>query len=641
MKDKIYEQEKLSQGVSNASKYRRLKLVMDYWCALWFWPIERAEELPSREQFLQEVGAILGETEMLVSSSQQLALFPETQSAEQGQLALKTYGFVDLDKLKRFYPRLGIVAEVTERQHFFHWELEFADIFQERGGFDLMVGNPPWLKVEWEEGGILGDYDPLVVLRKLTASELVKQREVVFSKFSRLRSAYLREYEEATGTQNFLNALQNYPLLKGQKANLYKCFLPQAWQFCRMDGVSGFLHPEGVYDDPSGGYFRGILYQKLRAHFQFQNQYMLFPIGHRVKYSLNIYGNSRSPEFTTIANLFTHKTVDECFDHDGLGEVGGIKDKSNSWNIAGHKRRILSVALNELDLFATLYDETGTNSEAAKLPTLHSTELVSVLEKFAQQPKRLGDIQGQCSTTQHWNETTAQQDHTIRRQTTYLSSLEEHGNEVKSLILSGPHFFVGSPIYKTPRRVCTEKGHYDIIDLTTIPDDYLPRTNYTPDCDPTEYYRRTPKVSWGENQPMTDFCRIISRTMLSQSGERTLISALIPPQVGHIDGGFSICFPSKSDAIDLMGSYLSIPFDFFVKTTGKGHFRNDVARQLPLIDSDPRLQIRTLALNCLTTHYAELWQDCWQPEFAQTQWSKPDPRLPNTFWSHLTPNLGA
>jgi uncharacterized protein YpuA (DUF1002 family) len=38
-KDKIYLQEKLSEGVANASAYRRLKLVMDYWCALWFWRI--------------------------------------------------------------------------------------------------------------------------------------------------------------------------------------------------------------------------------------------------------------------------------------------------------------------------------------------------------------------------------------------------------------------------------------------------------------------------------------------------------------------------------------------------------------------------------------------------------------------------
>ncbi|WP_373544497.1 Eco57I restriction-modification methylase domain-containing protein [Chamaesiphon sp.] len=645
MKDKIYEQEKLSQGVSNASKYRRLKLVMDYWCALWFWPIERAEELPSREQFLQEVGAILGETEMLVSSSQQLALFPETQSTEQGQLALKTYGFVDLDKLKRFYPRLGIVAEVTERQHFFHWELEFADIFQERGGFDLMVGNPPWLKIEWEEGGILGDYDPLVVLRKLSASELANQREVVFSKFPRLYSAYLREYEEAAGTQNFLNAVQNYPLLKGMQTNVFKCFLPQAWNFCKPEGVSGFLHPEGVYDDPKGKNLRKVLLSKLVCHFQFQNKLFLFPPVHdEVTYSVNIYSRAKDlPYFIHVSNLFHPKTLlDSESNSSSISTIPGIKDELSKWDLRGHPSRIISVDRNILALFAQLYDETGTAPESARLPAIHAQNLVSVLEKFAKQPQRLGDLQDEYYATVMFDETNAvKKDHTIRRETTFPDAIaEEQGNAVQSLILSGPHFFVGNPLNKTPRHVCVQNSQYDVIDLTTIPDDYLPRTNYIPDCNPTEYYRRTPKVSWGDNQPTTNFCRIISRTMLSQSGERTLISALIPPQVGHIDGGFSICFPSKSDAIDLMGSYLSIPFDFFVKTTGKGHFRNDIARQLPLVNSDPRLQIRTLTLNCLTTHYAELWQDCWQPEFTQTQWSKPDPRLPNTFWSHLTPTWG-
>ncbi len=638
MKDKIYEQEKLSQGVSNASKYRRLKLVMDYWCALWFWPIERAEELPSREQFLQEVGAILGETEMLVPSSQQLALFPETQSAEQGQLALKTYGFVDLDKLKRFYPRLGIVAEVTERQHFFHWELEFADIFQERGGFDLMVGNPPWLKIEWEEGGILGDYDPLVVLRKLSASDLANQREIVFSKFPPLYSAYLREYEEAAGTQNFLNAIQNYPLLKGMQTNVFKCFLPQAWHFCKPEGVSGFLHPEGVYDDPKGGKLRETLYQKLRTHFQFQNQNMLFPIAHRAKYSLNIYASSRLPEFTTIANLFIAKTIDECFEHNDIGEVGGIKDKYNSWNITGHERRILQIALKELDLFATLYDEPSTSSEAARLPTLHSTELISVLEKFAKQPKRLGDLQGEYYAIEMWHETNTQKDHTIRRHTTFPPSIgEKQGNEIKSLILSGPHLHVGSPIYKTPRRVCTEKGHYDVIDLTSIPDDYLPRTNYIPDCEPTDYRRRTPKVSWDDKNPVTDFYRFVARRQLSQSAERTFIGAITPKGSAHVHPVISTTFKNSAQLIKFTGLSSSIIYDFYIKTTGKSDLYESILRLLPLPQTDRNLTIRTLTLNCLITHYAELWQDCWQPEFAHTQWSKPDPRLPNTFWSHLTP----
>lgn len=49
----------------------------------------------------------------------------------------------------------------------------------------------------------------------------------------------------------FLNATQNYPLLKGQQSNLFKCFLPLVWQV--GSGVQALLHPEGPYDDPNGG----------------------------------------------------------------------------------------------------------------------------------------------------------------------------------------------------------------------------------------------------------------------------------------------------------------------------------------------------------------------------------------------------
>lgn len=60
-------------------------------------------------------------------------------------------------------------------------------------------------------------------------------------------------------------------------------------------------------------------------------------------------------------------------------------------------------------------------------------------------------------------------------------------------ILSGPHFFVGTPFYKTPRENCTLNSDYDCLDLLTLPDDYLPRTNYMPACDVQEYAKRTPQ----------------------------------------------------------------------------------------------------------------------------------------------------
>jgi len=140
-----------------------------------------------------------------------------------------------------------------------HWPLCFADVLldgpQRTGGFDLILGNPPWLKVEWNEAGILGEKNPVFAIRKVSASDLAKLRAEAFAQFPDLQDAWTDELQEAEGTQNFLNAVQNYPLLKGMPANLYKCFMPLAWRLNSAQGVSGLLHPEGPYDDPKGGHF--------------------------------------------------------------------------------------------------------------------------------------------------------------------------------------------------------------------------------------------------------------------------------------------------------------------------------------------------------------------------------------------------
>ena len=58
-KDHIRDQGVFSVGTRTVGPYRRLKLVMDYWCALWFWPIGEAERLPTRDDFLNEVSLVL------------------------------------------------------------------------------------------------------------------------------------------------------------------------------------------------------------------------------------------------------------------------------------------------------------------------------------------------------------------------------------------------------------------------------------------------------------------------------------------------------------------------------------------------------------------------------------------------------
>lgn len=652
-KDHILEQELYAKGLSNSSAFGRLQLAMDYWCALWFWPIEHIEDLPSREDWLFELeNLLLGDLISTQPHAQQGSLFADT-NPEQGKRFVNEFGVVNTQLLKSAFFRFKLVERIAQQQAFFHWPLRFADIYadsahtesaQAQEGFDLILGNPPWLLVGWNSSAVLGDFEPMLVLRNFSSSKAAQLRDAIFAKDSDIQSLWLAEYVETAGTQNFLGDVSNYPLLQGQKANLYKCFLPQAWNNSSHLGVSGFLHPEGVYDDPRGGGLRRELYKRLRATFQYTNEVLLFKeVDHHTRYGTNIYGVSRtSPSFLAISNLFIPQTVDQCFIHNGDGAVPGIKEEIISdsgilrsiWNFEGHKDRIIHVTGKDLALFAQLYDEAGTGPLEARLPALHATQLLAVLQKFAQQPQRLGDLQGEYFSTQHWNETGAQYDNTIKRETGFPQ-------DPSQWILSGPHFFVGNPLYKTPREVCTSNSHYDGIDLLTIPDDYLPRTNYIPACSADEYRSRTPKVSWveeGETEPkrVTEYYRLVARNMLSQSGERTLTPAIFPKGVGHIHPVQSTAFKDVRELVNTLSIVVSIPADFFIKSTGKAMLY-DQWTYLPRLDFE-MLKVRALALSVITVDYAELWSDLWNPSFQSQTWSSPHPALPQDFFKNLTPN---
>ncbi|WP_159873728.1 MULTISPECIES: class I SAM-dependent DNA methyltransferase [unclassified Raoultella] len=640
--------ETFSKRHQDNSDYQKLRWVMDYWCALWFWPIDKADELPDRSAWMFDLetlldGIVITEEVTAAESNIMAGLFDEEENIREEASLFSGTGRLKTDVLFRHLPRLKVVDALRKQHRFFHWDLEFSDLFAERGGFDLMLGNPPWLKVEWQEAGVLGDFEPEFVLRKLSASKLVTLREQTFNHIPELEAAWRSEYEGCEGMQNFLNAQQNYPVLRGVQTNLYKCFLPQAWRLGAEKGVAGFLHPEGIYDDPKGGQLRAAVYPRLRAHFQFINETKLFSEVHnQTLFSINVYGPfCFSPEFSHVSNLFIPQTIDASFEHKGEGIVPGIKEESEidgkvkvKWNFQGHKERVLNIDQKQLDLFSRLYDSAGTPALEARLPALHATQLVAVLEKFADQPKRLGDLQDEYYSTVMFDETYAQRDGTTKRQTQFPE-------DASQWVLSGPHFFVGNPFYNTPKAVCDTNKAYDNLDLLTLPDDYLPRTNYIPACDAQEYAKRTPRVIWtepGEDEPrkVTDYYRFVNRRMFGGSSERSMISAIVPKNVAHIHPVLSTTFKNINNLVSFSAFCHSVVADFFLKTTGRSDVYESTLRGFPYIEL-PSANLRALTLNGLVHEYSELWQSSYTPDFNTQHWSRNLPQLPQDFFTNLTP----
>ncbi len=630
-KDRVFEQEKLTQNIKSSSPYMRLKTVMNYWCSLWFWPIDEAESLPSRVEFLTDISMLVKKQVGMVMSLDK-ELFSDTIDDDIRATQLSELGVLDVEEFITKNPRLQVVKKVSNTQKFLHWELEFADIFAKNGGFDMVLGNPPWLKITWNESGIMGEANPLFDIRSISASKLNFLRNETFEKYPKLLNEYIVEFEGSEGTQNFLNAIVNYPLLKGQQTNLYKCFLPLGWKINNSKGVAGYLHPEGVYDDPRGGLLRNEIYGKLKFHFQFRNALGLFAEVHPSrKYSINITSNiKKDTSFLTIANLFLPKTIDNSIGTINNLDVEGIKDNENKWNIKGHQNRVIKVNKDSLKLFAHLYDEDGTPYNYAKLPAIHTIELIKVLEKINQYPFKLQDNSNEYISTEMWHETNAQKDGLIKR----LTDFAKRPNDI---ILSGSLISIANPLFRTAQRISTQNNHFDILNLNNIDDDYLQRVNYKPIEE--VYNTKIPMVRFNTiEEKVTKFYRLCFRGMLDPEGERTLVSALIPKGYTHINSVPSLVAQNTSLLLMSAISSFSLIVDFFIKTTGRSGLFT-AWKLFPKININSIMTIRALSLNCLTTYYTELWEEQFSEEFYCDSWSKPnDSRLNQNFFKNLTPN---
>jgi hypothetical protein len=140
-----------------------------------------------------------------------------------------------------------------------------------------------------------------------------------------------------------------------------------------------------------------------------------------------------------------------------------------------------------------------------------------------------------------------------------------------------------------------------------------------------------------EKKAVTQYFRHCHRNYVATAAERTLAPVILPPGCAHIDTVYSAVVRNIEHIQRIGSSMASVVFDFFVKSTGKNHVRDEVALQLPLLAAHFGRDVRYLALTCLTTHYAPLWEQVYDIAFTDQQWSQPDNlRLPQDFWQDLT-----
>jgi hypothetical protein len=315
----------------------------------------------------------------------------------------------------------------------------------------------------------------------------------------------------------------------------------------------------------------------------------------------------------------------------GLKKYNLAKGKFE-WNLDGNFYRVILFDAQLLKVISSIYDNEGHIENSVLLPKLHSIFLLDILKVFSESQKTLEDKN--VFITDCWNEVNAVNNGTIIKE----SNLPINPSLV---VLSSPHIFVNNPFYKNPFVDCLSPKHYECIDLTKIDENFIQRTNFKL----ISTHFDSSFESQSQKEWFHSFKLAISK-MIDPGTERTLQASIVPPFSTHSNSVISISFKNEDDLLCTCGTFSSLIFDFFIKSTGRTNLYDKTLKSIPFLEFSPLVKqtliLRTLRLNCLTSNYKALWENNYSIKFKDDKWAFNDCRISlnldlSSDWKYTTP----
>ena len=587
--------------------YLRLRLAMDAWNALTFWPLTEVDQLPDLDEWLATLTDLLGvDTQARDTNQIRLASatnWDELVELERTEIVLS--GARKIETMMANHPWLETVQSVAADQGFFHWDLDFAAVFA-RGGFDLQVGNPPWVRPRTDLDALYSEADPWFSLAHKPTQAAKNDRREQWNADLAAREAIYRGLGESVATAAVLTDVTRYPHLVGQQPDLYRGFMERTWGNASEDGVTSLIHPESHFTEKKAAPLRRGAYLRLRRHWQFINELVLFDIDHHNAYGVHVYGPQQEvPSFDHAASLYHPSTVQESLPHDGSGNLPGLKDDSGNWDLRPHRDRIQTVDLKALEVWHSILEDESVPPIEPRMVYTVNTEAVAVLEKLAAAP-RIRELGLQFS--RGWDES-------IDKKNGYFDTGWAHPESWNDVILQGPHLGVSTPMIKQPNPTLKHNQDWAEVDLEAMPADFVPATAYQPDRNTQPKYDQDYGI-WSDGEeklPTRDSYRICWRVMAATTGFRTLYPAIVPPGAAHINGVLSGASVGDNGTIVAVGAVLSsLLVDYQLRATGIANLYGPVIESLAypeISELREALGKNYLQLNCLTEAYAPLWEE--------------------------------
>jgi hypothetical protein len=238
------------EAILDSAAYRHQKLVADTWCAAFVWPKQEGplqDAAPTNDVWLQI----------------------RDRQGQPNPLTVKT------------------TEELAEQYRFFHWHLAFPQVFG-RGGFDVVLGNPPWERVKLQEQEFFAPRSDEIAnalnaaVRKRLVAALEENDPSLWDKWCSASRV-------AEGQSHLVRHSGRYPLCGRGDVNTYALFAEHNRAIAGHAGRAGFIVPTGIAtDDTTKDYFSALVAShQLRALYGFENEAKLFAGNdHRLNFCL-------------------------------------------------------------------------------------------------------------------------------------------------------------------------------------------------------------------------------------------------------------------------------------------------------------------------------------------------------------------
>ncbi len=183
----------------------------------------------------------------------------------------------------RFLGLLDRARHLISEMRFLHWQVAFPGVWPDwagdnrDGGFDAVIGNPPWDKMKLQQVEWFSARRPEIA-RAATGAE----RRRMIAELRGTGEPLADEYDRAAGMSETARRMArncgDYPLLSGGDVNLYSLFVERSMSLAKPDGMVGLLVPSGIASDKTAARFFGSVATegRLKALLDFENRRLRF-----------------------------------------------------------------------------------------------------------------------------------------------------------------------------------------------------------------------------------------------------------------------------------------------------------------------------------------------------------------------------